>query len=252
MRFNAVCKWAGAGALALAVMASPVRMVAQDSGTVLKPADTQKLLPASLYYKGQSATTQFRNSGGVKFADGFYVLATLVDTSGYSSDVSAKYQAYFITEIPIKIGGETLPAGVYGVGFIAGGKFVVTDVGAHDLLTENSKTDEGLKRPHAVPGAGRPGRRLPALRRPQVRAVQPLRAHSACAWFAMKCWRWHEAAARSAPGSCYAAFFIRIVTRNPAAAAILTKTSRPKRSILPWTRFEMRGWVTPKTLAACA
>lgn len=147
MRFNAICKMAGAGALALAVMASPVRMLAQGGDTVLKAADTQKLLPPSVYYKAQSAPAQLRNSGGVKFADGFYVLSTLVDTSGYSSDVQAKYQAYFITEIPIRIGGENLAAGVYGVGFIGGGKFVVTDVGAHDLLTVGSSTDEGLKRP---------------------------------------------------------------------------------------------------------
>src|ERR1035438_282007 len=147
MGFNAICKGAGVGALALAVMASPVRTMAQAGGTVLKPAETQKLLPASVYYKAQSASTQLRNSGGVKFADGYYVLSTLVDTSGYSSDVQAKYQAYFITEVPIRIGGENLPAGVYGVGFVTGGKFVVTDVGAHDLLTVESTTDNGLKRP---------------------------------------------------------------------------------------------------------
>jgi hypothetical protein len=100
-----------------------------------------------VYYKGQSATTQLRNSGGVKFADGAYLLATMVDTSGYSSDVSTKYQGYFITEVPIKIGGTNLPAGVYGMGFISGDKFVITDVGAHDVLTVNSANDEGLKRP---------------------------------------------------------------------------------------------------------
>ncbi|MFZ0746539.1 MAG: hypothetical protein WAM85_19185 [Terracidiphilus sp.] len=147
MRFNAMCKRAGAGVFALAVMTAPVLMMAQGGGTVLKPAEMQKLLPASVYYKGQSATIQIRNSGGVKFADGFYVLAALVDTSGYSSDVSSKYQAYFITEVPLRIGGESLPAGIYGVGFIPGNKFVVTDVGAHDLLTLSSTSDEGLKRP---------------------------------------------------------------------------------------------------------
>ncbi len=147
MRLQSMGKWAVAGALALAVMASPARTMAQGGGTVLKAADAQKLLPAGVYYKGQSASTQLRNSGGVKFADGDYLLVTLVDTSGYSSDVSSKYQAYFITEAPIEIGGKHLPAGVYGVGFIAGNKFVVTDVGAHDVLTASYATDEALKRP---------------------------------------------------------------------------------------------------------
>jgi hypothetical protein len=147
MSLSAILKFVAAGTLAVAVMASPLAATAQAGDTVLKPADLQKLLPASVFYKGQSATTQLRNSGGVKFADGFFVLSTLVDTSGYSTDVQAKYQAYFIAEVPIKIGSESLPAGVYGVGFIAGDKFVVTDVGAHDVLTASTGTDSGLKRP---------------------------------------------------------------------------------------------------------
>jgi len=128
-------------------MMVPGQLKAQGSDTLLKPADTQKLLPASVYYRGQSAPTQLRNSGGVKFADGSFVLATLVDNSGYASDVQAKYQAYFITEVPLKVGGQNLPAGIYGVGFIADSKMVVTDVGGHDVLTVATGDDAGLKRP---------------------------------------------------------------------------------------------------------
>lgn len=147
VRLTAIFKLVAAGVVAAAVIAAPLRSVAQGGDTVLKPTDMQKLLPASVYYKGQSATTQLRNSGGVKFADGYFVLSTLVDTSGYSTDIQAKYSAYFIAEVPVKIGGESLPAGVYGVGFVADNKFVVTDVGAHDVLTVNSSDDAGLKRP---------------------------------------------------------------------------------------------------------
>jgi len=99
-----------------------------------------------VFYRGQSAPTQLRNSGGVKFADGFYVLATLVDTSGYSSDLQSKYQAWLVTEVPIKVGGQNLSTGVYGAGFV-GNKFVLTDVGGHDVLTVNSVEDAALKRP---------------------------------------------------------------------------------------------------------
>lgn len=148
MRLPAILKLAAISGVAIVMMAAPGRMWAQQGGnTVLKPADTQKLLPARVFYRAQLATTQLRNSGGVKFADGYYVLATLVDTSGYSSDVASKYQAYFITEVPIKVGGRNLPAGVYGVGFVADHKFVVTDVGAHDVLTVASSHDAGLARP---------------------------------------------------------------------------------------------------------
>ncbi len=133
--------------LTAAMSAASMSVFAQGSATVLKPADMQKILPPSVFYRGQSATVQVRNSGGIKFADGFYVLASLVDTSGYSTGVAAKYQAYLIAEVPIKIGGHSLGAGAYGVGFIANDKFVVTDLGAHDVLTVSSSDDAGLKRP---------------------------------------------------------------------------------------------------------
>lgn len=153
MKSHARGRLARAVALALMAFAAPACVVAQGGDTVLKPTDTQKLLPPAVYYKAQSAPTQLRNSGGVKFADGYYVLATLVDTSGYSSDVAAKYQAYFIAEVPIRIGGKSLAAGVYGVGFVQsdkGDKFVVTDVGAHDVLTASATTDNEIKRPNPL------------------------------------------------------------------------------------------------------
>jgi hypothetical protein len=146
MRLNRICKIVAAGMAAVIMMAAPGSIRAQGGGSVLTAADAQKLLPASVYYRGQSATTQLRNSGGVKFADGFYVLATLVDTSGYSTGLAAKYQAYFIVEVPVNVGGKSLPAGVYGAGFV-GDKFVITDVGAHDVLTVAAGDDAAQKRP---------------------------------------------------------------------------------------------------------
>ena len=147
MRNQAILRMAAAGMMAVAMMAAPGAIRAQGSDTVLKPAEIQKLLPASVYYRGQSAPTQLRNSAGVKLADGLYVLATLVDTSGYATGVAEKYQAYFIAEVPLKVGGENLAAGVYGAGFIGDNKFVVTDVGGHDVITVNAGEDAGLKRP---------------------------------------------------------------------------------------------------------
>ena len=147
MRSQGMMKMAAAGLMAVAMIAVPGSIKAQGSDVVLKPADVQKLLPASVYYKGQSAPTQLRNSGGVKLADGSYVLATLVDNSGYATDLAAKYQAYFVTEVPIKVGGQTMAAGVYGAGFIANDKFVLTDVGGHDVLTVDAGADAGLNRP---------------------------------------------------------------------------------------------------------
>lgn len=141
---------AASGMLALMMAALPMALRGQGNATILKPPAMQKLMPATVFYRGQTATTQLRNSGGIKFADGYYVLTSLVDTSGYSTGVAAKYQAYFITEVPIHINGMRLGAGVYGIGFIAGNKFVVTDVGGHDVLTVSSAADSGMKHPRPL------------------------------------------------------------------------------------------------------
>jgi hypothetical protein len=136
-----------AGFLAAVIAVTSMTALAQGSATILKPADMGKLMAQSVFYRGQIAPTQLRNSGGIKFADGFFVLTSLVDTSGYSTGVAAKYQAYFITEVPINVAGQSLAAGAYGIGFIDGDKFIVTDLGAHEVFTVSSATDSDLKRP---------------------------------------------------------------------------------------------------------
>ncbi len=147
MTKRGIVSTAASGLLAMAMAVGAMTAPAQGNLTILKPQAMEKLMPATVFYRGLSATTELRNSGGVKFSDGYYVLASLVDTSGYSAATAAKYQAYLITEVPIRAGGMKLGAGAYGVGFIAGDKFVVTDVGGHDVLTVDSATDGNLKRP---------------------------------------------------------------------------------------------------------
>lgn len=119
-----------------------------SSGTsILNAAEAGKVLPATVFFRGQSASIQARNSGGVKLSDGMLALCALVDTSGYSTAVQQKYQAYFITEVALEINGQTLKPGAYGVGFIEGTKFIVMDVGAHELFTVSGIHDAALKRP---------------------------------------------------------------------------------------------------------
>jgi hypothetical protein len=107
------------------------------------------ILPSSVFYAGQSATTQLRNSAGLRTKDGL-VLATLVDTSGYSSAVQQTYQAYLITERPLVIDTQTLPPGAYGFGFIANNRIVVMDIGGHQLLAATTTRDESLPRPNPL------------------------------------------------------------------------------------------------------
>ena len=123
---------------------------AQDAKTagVLTNAQAKIIVPSTFFYRGQSASVQMRNSAAVRTRDGKYFLAGLVDTSGYATDVASKYQGFFITEVKLKVGEAELAPGEYGFGFV-GGKFVVTDAGAHDVLSTPSQHDANLKR--AVP-----------------------------------------------------------------------------------------------------
>ena len=115
---------------------------------VLKAADiTPKLFPEKVFFRGQTAGTQMRNTGGVRYADGFLVLAGLVDSSGYSTGLREKYQGYLINEVTIEVGGKTLKPGTYGFGFLEGNKFVVMDIGSNDLLEVASTKDSEMKHP---------------------------------------------------------------------------------------------------------
>jgi len=115
---------------------------------VLKAADiSPKIFPERVFFRGQSAPVQYRNSAGVHFADDLYVLAGLVDSSGYSTAIKEKYQAYLLNEVTLEIAGQTLKPGAYGIGFLNGGKFVVMDLGANDVLQSASQRDAEMKRP---------------------------------------------------------------------------------------------------------
>lgn len=112
---------------------------------VLTAEDLKAIAPAGFFYRGRSASTQLRNTAGVRTGGDKYVLAGLVDTAGYASNVAEKYQGFFITEVKVKIEGSELAPGEYGFGFV-GDKFVITDVGANEVLSVSSKRDDNMKR----------------------------------------------------------------------------------------------------------
>ena len=130
----------------VALLASTANATASGA-ELLQATEAAKVVPTTVFFRGQVATVQARNSGGVKLGNGMFILCALVDTSGYSTAVQQKYQAYLITEVTLEINGQSLKPGAYGVGFIEGDRFVVMDLGGHDLFTTSSQHDATLKRP---------------------------------------------------------------------------------------------------------
>ena len=111
---------------------------------ILNSAALKKVVPATYFYRGQSAGVQMRNSAGIRTKDDRYILVGLVDTSGYATDVKQKYQGFFITEVKLSIEGSNLPPGEYGFGFV-GDKFLITDVGANDVFGVSAMQDDKLR-----------------------------------------------------------------------------------------------------------
>lgn len=117
---------------------------------ILSPQDCGTLMPHSVFFRGQTATVQLRNTFGLRLADGAVVLAGLVDTSGYATGLQQKYQGYLLSETALAINGKILPAGAYGFGFVAKDTFVVMDIGGHEVLKVSSEADSTMPRPRPL------------------------------------------------------------------------------------------------------
>ena len=139
--------------IALFVLSLTLSAVAQGAPAapaVVAGADLKKVVPDSYFFRGLSATTQLRNSSAIHYPDDFYVVVGLVDTSGYSSDVKAKYNGFFITEKKLAFGSSTLVPGQYGMGYTADGKFHILDVAGNELLIADITADDKLARPQPL------------------------------------------------------------------------------------------------------
>jgi hypothetical protein len=137
-------------AFVLVLTITAVGQGAPAAPTVVPEAGLKKVVPDSYFFRGMSATTQLRNSSAIHYPDDFYVIAGLVDTSGYSTDVKAKYNGLFITEKTLKFGSSTLGPGQYGMGYTADGKFHILTVDGNELLVADIVTDEKLARPQPL------------------------------------------------------------------------------------------------------
>lgn len=136
--------------LVLCTTAALTNASAQNSSVVLPQAQLARVVPSSFYFQGQSAPVQMRNAAAARFGRDGYVLAGLVDTSGYSDEIRAKYEGFLITDAPIQINGETLPVGAYGFGFTNDNRMNVLDLGGNEVLSVTTTNERGLRRPRPL------------------------------------------------------------------------------------------------------
>jgi len=122
----------------------------KNAATVLTGAALTKVVPTSFYFAGQSAQTQMRNSAAAQFGENRFVIVGLVDTSGYSTEISGKYEGFFITDSPIKIGNKKLDTGAYGFGFSSGGEIRIFDLSSKEIFSTATSNDPDVKRPRPL------------------------------------------------------------------------------------------------------
>ena len=91
-----------------------------------------------------------RNAAAARIGKDRFIVAGMVDTSGYSSDIAAKYEGFFITDSPITIGGKTLGAGAYGFGFSNDGKVNILDLGSKPVVSAATQNDSQMQRPRPL------------------------------------------------------------------------------------------------------
>ena len=128
----------------------PAVASAQNSPVVLEGPQLTRVIPTGFYFQGLSAPTQMRNAAAARLGENRYVLAGLVDTSGYSADVRAKYEGFLITDSAISINGSDVASGAYGFGFTNDGKLNILDLAGNQILTITTTKDSALKRPRPL------------------------------------------------------------------------------------------------------
>jgi hypothetical protein len=138
-------------ALTLLVAASfVVPALAEDKTAILSGAELTRVVPGAFYFQGQTAPTQMRNAAAARFGENRYVIVGMVDTSGYSAEIRARYEGFFITDSAITVGGETLSTGAYGFGFSNDGKLNIFDLANNSVVSVSTTKDSALRRPRPL------------------------------------------------------------------------------------------------------
>jgi hypothetical protein len=139
-----------ASAVLLISCSTALVVTAQEQPVVLTGAELTRVVPPGFYFQGLTAPTQMRNSAAARLGRNRYVIAGLVDTSGYAADVRARYEGFLITDSAITINGSDLGVGAYGFGFTNDGKLNILDLAGNEILSVSTTKDNEMKRPRPL------------------------------------------------------------------------------------------------------
>jgi len=145
--------WSGALALAVAVLLALVPAPAQAQMTKVEGKAFDSAYVRDFYLEGNAIPTQKRNTVVLKGADGKHLVFSLLDTSGYSSEIQQKYAGMMIVERKAMIGAATVGTGAYGLGLVkptpaeGPAKLIVYDVAGAKVAETATQHDAKLAQP---------------------------------------------------------------------------------------------------------
>lgn len=143
--------------LAVFILFSPATAQKSPGYEVISDKDQlEAMIPKSFYFAGLSGNTQMRNSAAARLGDKRFVIAGLVDVSGYSTDISGVYEGFFITDSPVRFGDKELEIGAYGIGF-SKEEVNLFDLSGKKFLTTSTTNDEKMRRPRPLMMTEDPG-----------------------------------------------------------------------------------------------
>ena len=129
---------------------------AQGVFKVEKGQALNKIVPKEFVLEENAIPTEKRNSVLVLTPEGARVVAGLLDTSGYSSQVQEKYLGMLIAEGSLEVSGHKLGVGSYGFGLVKEpgaahpSKFMLYNQAGEKIAECPAKWDANLKSPRPL------------------------------------------------------------------------------------------------------
>jgi hypothetical protein len=133
----------------IALLAVAAAQNTNSQGVILVSDQRLKqLLPATVFIDGENVPTQERNAVLVQLPNGKVLLASLIDTAGYSSAYQEKYAGVLLSQTGFALGGKNLDAGAYAIGQKKNGDSVTLylyNLGGEKLAELSTEKQENLR-----------------------------------------------------------------------------------------------------------
>ena len=137
-----------AASLLLLISLLAAQQAASKGVTLVAEQRMKQLLPATVFIDGENVPTQERNAAMAALPNGKVVLASLIDTAGYSSAYREKYSGVLLSQTGFSLGSKSFDPGAYAFGRKKDGDAVILlvyNLGGDQLAQITTAKQENLR-----------------------------------------------------------------------------------------------------------